>query len=163
MILKKVEIYAQHVYFVLIYFIERTFANKRPPSLVEHQVLTDTALLQVLEKDLDQHKPVHEHVMQKGEEVLKTMKPGGEKEKLEQKLKDLDRRWNELSDKINKRSTKLLEVEPSASKYVHCSEPFTNWLSESEDKLKDCEKIPEDEESAAQQLELLEVGFMRNV
>lgn len=91
--------------------------------------------------------------------MLETMKPGREKEKLEQMLKDLDTRWKELSDKINERSEKLEEVEPSANKYVHCSEPFTHWLSESEERLKDCDKIPEDEESAAQQLELLEVGF----
>ena len=88
------------------------------------------------------------------------MKPGREKDKLEQRLKDLDTRWNELSDKIKERSEKLQEVEPSASKYLDCSEPFTTWLSESEERLKDCEKIPEDEESAAQQLELLEVGFV---
>lgn len=88
------------------------------------------------------------------------MKPGREKDKLEERLKDLDTRWNELSDKIKERSEKLQEVEPSASKYLDCSEPFTTWLSESEERLKDCEKIPEDEESAAQQLELLEVGFV---
>ena len=121
-------------------------------------------LLQALEKDLDQHKPIHEHVMQKGEAVLGTMKPGREKEKLEQRLQDLDTRWNELSNKINERSEKLEEVEPSASRYVHCSEPFTNWLLESEERLKNCEKIPEDEESATQQLELLEVRvYFRSV
>ena len=116
-----------------------------------------SVFFQVLEKDLDQHKPVHEHVMQKGKAVLETMKPGREKDILQQKLEGLETRWNELSEKITQRGEKLQDIEPSASKYVNSSEPFTNWLLESEERLKDCEKIPEDEESSTQQLELLEV------
>lgn len=95
--------------------------------------------------------------MEKGKAVLDNMKPGREKDNLEQKLKDLDARWNDLSERISQRGDKLQEIEPSASKYSNSSEPFTNWLSESEERLKECEKIPEDEESATQQLEILEV------
>ena len=115
--------------------------------------------LQALEKELNQHKPIREHVMLKGEEVLQTIKPGTDRENLEQRLQDLATRWNELSEKINERSTKLQEVEPSASNYVDCVEPFTSWLSESEEIVKECEKIPEDDEGTTQQLELLEVGL----
>ena len=97
--------------------------------------------------------------MLKGEEVLQTIKPGTDRENLEQRLQDLATRWNELSEKINERSTKLQEVEPSASNYVDCVEPFTSWLSESEEIVKECEKIPEDDEGTTQQLELLEVGL----
>ena len=115
-------------------------------------------LLQVLEKDFEQQKSVREHVIQNGQEVLETMKPGKEKENLEQMLQTLETRWNELFDQIKERGEKLQEIEPSASRYVHCLEPFINWLSESEALLKDCEKMPEDEDSATQQLEILEVG-----
>lgn len=107
---------------------------------------------------MDHHKPVHEHVMEKGKAVLDSMKPGREKDNLEQKLQDLDTRWNNHSERISQRGEKLQEIEPSAGKYVNSSEPFTSWLSESEERLKECEKIPEDEESATQQLELLEVS-----
>ena len=96
--------------------------------------------------------------MEKGKAVLDSMKPGREKDNLEQKLQDLDTRWNNHSERISQRGEKLQEIEPSAGKYVNSSEPFTSWLSESEEHLKECEKIPEDEESATQQLELLEVS-----
>lgn len=101
--------------------------------------------------------------MEKGKAVLGNMKPGREKDNLEQKLEDLDTRWNNLSERISQRGEKLQEIEPSAGKYVNSSEPFTNWLSESEERLKDCEKIPEDEETATQQLELLEVSLASEI
>ena len=116
-----------------------------------------TVYFQVLEKEFTQFKPIHEHVIKKGEEILQAMKPGTENEKLKQRLQEVDKRWSDLSEKINERRTKLQEVEPSASKYVESSEPFTTWLSESEGRLKECENIPEDDESIARQLELLEV------
>lgn len=112
---------------------------------------------------MDQHKPVHEHVIEKGKAVLDNMKPGRDKDNLEQKLQDLEARWNDLSERITQRGDKLQEIEPSASKYVNSSEPFTNWLAESEERLKECEKIPEDEESVTQQLEILEVRFTLNL
>lgn len=114
----------------------------------------------MLEKDVEQHMPVHEHVMEKGKAMLDSMKPGREKDNLQQKLEDLDTRWNQLSENISQRNQKLKNVEPSASKYVNSIEPFTNWLAESEERLKSCEKIPEDEESTTQQIELLEVSLV---
>ena len=92
--------------------------------------------------------------------MLESIKPGREKDNLLQKLEDLDARWNQLSENISQRGEKLEHVEPSASKYVNSSEPFTSWLLESEERLKSCEKIPEDEESTTQQLELLEVRLV---
>ena len=116
-----------------------------------------TVYFQVLEKEFTQFKPIHEHVIKKGEEMLQALKPGAEIEKLKQRLQDVDTRWCDVSEKINERRAKLQEVEPSASKYVECSEPFTTWLSESEGRLKECDNIPEDDESTTRQLELLEV------
>ena len=89
--------------------------------------------------------------------MLQALKPGAEIEKLKQRLQDVDTRWCDVSEKINERRAKLQEVEPSASKYVESSEPFTTWLSESEGRLKECDNIPEDDESTTRQLELLEV------
>ena len=92
--------------------------------------------------------------------MLQALKPGAEIEKLKQRLQDVETRWCDVSEKINGRRAKLQEVEPSASKYVECSEPFTTWLSESEGRLKECDNIPEDDESTTRQLELLEVCFV---
>lgn len=115
--------------------------------------------LQAINNQLDLHRQMFEYVTTEGQKILETLPEGPEHDKLETKLDNTKTRWQDLSDKLNEHSTKLEYVKPTAKVYEETSDPFMNWLSEAEARLKDCDKIPSDQEELMHVQEMVEVSL----
>ena len=95
--------------------------------------------------------------MEEGKQVLENLPPGREKDKLERKLKELEKNWNELAERIDGRKEISEEIEPSTEQYYNTCQDFTGWLDDAEKRLKDTEKLPCDAETLQQTYDMLEV------
>ena len=104
---------------------------------------------------MDQHKPMLDKLMKNGKDILEAAEPGPDREKLEQKLSDTNKRWETAVEKTQTQEEKLEEIRPVAKTYNSSTAKFLPWLKTTEDSVAPVEEITRDPQTVAKQQELV--------
>lgn len=86
-----------------------------------------------------------------GNEVIANADPRERKE-VEQQLKELSQRFNNLDRGATKRMDDLQRAMGVAKEFLEKITPLLEWLDKSEKKIKDMELVPTDEEKIQQRI-----------
>lgn len=79
--------------------------------------------------------------MKNGNNLLESAEPGPEKDELEAKLADTEKRWNDLKQSTANHLARVNTALPEAEKYSESASNLGPWLTETEEKLESLEPI----------------------
>ena len=113
--------------------------------------------LQQVHNDIIQEEPVFERLIQKGEHFAESLKPGEEKDAVNDKLHEIKHRYNDIVDRSKTMHDTITTVVPVAQKFVEKSVTFKEWLKQTEDAFNDLEPVPCDEEELSRQVKHVKV------
>lgn len=136
--------------------IEDDLARMLPVSPVYERVRDQTHELEEIADDVKQIEPVYGRFSSCGYDVLESLEPGEEKERLKDKLDEIEKRWNNVKDKVNDRKANINEVTPDAKNYHENSHTLMPCLENAESYLLSCGPIPCDEKTIAREEKILQ-------
>ena len=79
--------------------------------------------------------------MKNGSDLLESAEPGAEKDELEAKLADVEKRWSDLKQNTAEHEARVNSALPEAEKYNESASNLVPWLTETEEKLASLEPI----------------------
>lgn len=79
--------------------------------------------------------------MKNGSGLLESAEPGAEKDELETKLADVEKRWNDIRQNTAEHVARVDSALPEAEKYKESASSLGPWLTETEQKLASLEPI----------------------
>ena len=82
-----------------------------------------------------------DQLMKNGSGLLESAEPGAEKDELEAKLADVEKRWNDIKQNTAEHGARVNSVLPEAEKYNESASSLGPWLTETEEKLASLEPI----------------------
>ena len=118
--------------------------------------------LQPVYQDVLQHKPTVEHVVPTARDLLKDEEPSEKDEVFEKSVDDLERRWNDVYDVVNKRYSQIQRILPNAADYAKELSDVTPWLNDAEKKQASVPTLsanPEQLNQRKRELKVNEVAF----
>ena len=93
--------------------------------------------VEVLERLVSQQEAMVEKVQMVGRKVLENLDEGSEKKETEEKLYDLEKRWENLNSKLVERKTVVKSVLEVSKELHRDSGNFQEWLTKTESRVKD--------------------------
>lgn len=96
---------------------------------------------QELQESIRHQEPVFEQLMKNGNNLLESAEPGDEKDELQAKLADTEKRWNDIKEKTSEHLARVNSALPEAEKYNESNSSLVPWLTETEQKLASLEPI----------------------
>lgn len=106
-----------------------------------NEILTVSCLSQELQEKIKQQEPVFEQLLSNGKNLLESAEPGAEKDELEAKIADTERRWNEIKQIASEHSVRVDTALPEAETYHESAGSLGPWLADTERKLTSLEPI----------------------
>ncbi|KAL9979902.1 hypothetical protein ACROYT_G008419 [Oculina patagonica] len=88
-----------------------------------------------LQETIRHQEPVFDQLMKNGNNLLESAEPGAEKEELEAKLADIEKRWNNIKENTSEHLARVNSALPEAEKYNESASSLVPWLTETEEKL----------------------------
>lgn len=85
--------------------------------------------------------------MKSGNNLLESAEPGPEKDEIQAKLTDVEKRWQDIKQNAAKHLDRVNAAFPEAEKYNECSSNLGPWLSETEESLQALAPIVANEDS----------------
>lgn len=85
--------------------------------------------------------------MKNGNNLLESAEPGAEKDELEGKLADVEKRWNNIKQNTAEHLVRVDSALPEAEKYNESASSLVPWLTETEGKLASLEPIVASQDS----------------
>lgn len=82
-----------------------------------------------------------DQLMKNGKNLLESAEPGAEKDELEAKLADVEKRWNGIKRNTAEHVARVNSALPEAEKYNESASNLGPWLTETEEKLASLEPI----------------------
>ena len=79
--------------------------------------------------------------MKNGNNLLESAEPGAEKDEIEAKLADTEKRWRDIKQNTAEHLARVNTALPEAEKYNESASNLGPWLTEAEEKLKSLEPI----------------------
>lgn len=136
--------------------MDKTLGDQKPVSADK-----DIAQRQLNEQnynvdELKTKEPQLEELLKKGEELLKDAEPSDETKALEEKLKDIKEKWDDVNDKVNTRKKVLDEVTDLANQLDEKRNNELPTLDEIDKKADTLECIAVDPEQLNEQEKLLD-------
>lgn len=101
-----------------------------------------------------------DQLVKNGNNLLESAEPGAEKDELEAKLADIEKRWNDIKQNTSEHLVRVNSALPESQKYNESASSLGPWLTETEEKLASLEPIVASQDS----LEKLSnaVGLLRD-
>ncbi|XP_050437249.1 dystonin isoform X15 [Adelges cooleyi] len=130
---------------------EELVSNQKPPSADYKVVKAQLQEQKFLKKMLADRQNSMGSIFDMGNEVAANADPRERKE-IEQQLKDLSQRFNNLDRGATKRMDDLQRAMVVAKEFIEKLMPLLEWLDKSEKKIKDMELVPTDEEKIQQRI-----------
>ena len=96
---------------------------------------------QELQEKIRHQEPVFDQLMKNGSSLLESAEPGAEKDELEAKLADVEKRWNDIKHNTAEHEARVNSALPEAVKYNESASSLGPWLKETEEKLASLEPI----------------------
>ena len=112
--------------------LSSSFKTYRPTSI---------CWLQELQEKIRHQEPVFDQLMKNGSNLLESAEPGAEKEELEAKLADVEKRWSDIKQNTAEHVARVNSALPEAEKYNESASNLGPWLTETEEKLASLEPI----------------------
>lgn len=110
-------------------------------SFFKTERTTSICCLQELQEKIRHQEPVFDQLMKNGSGLLESAEPGAEKDELETKLADVEKRWNEIRQNTAEHVARVDSALPEAEKYNESASSLGPWLTETEQKLASLEPI----------------------
>lgn len=85
--------------------------------------------------------------MKNGNNLLESAEPGPEKDEIESKLADTEKRWHDIKQNTAEHLARVNTALPEAEKYNESASNLGPWLTEAEEKLKSLEPIVASQEA----------------
>lgn len=82
-----------------------------------------------------------DQLMKNGSSLLESAEPGAEKDELEAKLADVEKRWSDIKLNTAEHVARVNSALPEAEKYNESANSLGPWLTETEEKLASLEPI----------------------
>lgn len=136
--------------------IEDDLARMLPVSPVYDVVRDQLHEVEQVSDDAKQLEPVFGRVSSCGQDVLESLEPGEEKDKLKDQLAEIEERWNVVKEKVESRKATLEEVTPDAKGYHDNHQNLLPCLEDAESYLAAGEPIPCEEKSLAREEKALQ-------
>ena len=92
-------------------------------------------------QDILQREPTVSHVLKSGKDIIKSQKPGEERDKFEKTIEDIERRWDNVRGRVTKRHEQIQRIVPQASVFKKEVTSFDQWLDDAEKQLKSLPKL----------------------
>lgn len=115
--------------------MEELAANLKPVSAIYDRLKEQKNDDEELQDKIQQQKPVFEQLLKNGKNLLESAEPGAEKDELEAKLADTERRWNETEQIASEHSARVDTALPEAETYRESASSLEPWLADTERKL----------------------------
>ena len=136
--------------------IEDDLARMLPVSPVYDVVRDQLHEVEQVSDDVKQLEPVFGRVSSCGQDVLESLEPGEEKDKLKDKLAEIEERWNDVKEKVESRKANLVDITPDSKRYHDNRQSLLPCLEDAESYLAAEEPIPCEEKSLAREEKALQ-------
>ncbi|CRK91723.1 CLUMA_CG005357, isoform G [Clunio marinus] len=130
---------------------EEMVDNQKPPSSDYKVVKAQLQEQKFLVKMLSDRQNSLSSLVSLGQEVAANCEPA-EKNRIEKQLKDLMRRFDNLTDKTQQRTHALEQAMNIAKQFQDKFQPLNKWLDGAEKAVKAMEMVPTDEEKIQQRI-----------
>ncbi len=95
-----------------------------------------------MQHDINKKTPEFENILSNGHALLNGTDPGSERDALESRLADTEKRWDEVKTAAENRTNGIDVLLPESEKYSDNSVTFSCWLMTAETKEKDLQGRP---------------------
>ena len=135
--------------------LEDNVAKMGPVSSLYDLLREQSEEVEQASADVKQLEPLYERISQNGNDMLDTLEPGEEKDKLDEKLNDLSTRWNAVKSKVENRKAKVEEVSPVAKTHHDSLKSLLPWMTDSENWVSSLDPVSCDEKSISKEQKIL--------
>ena len=117
--------------------LEDELASLLPVSGVYSTCSEQLEEVERIERVISQQEAMVEKVKMVGQKVLDNLPDGPDKKEIAGKLRDLEKRWDDLNSKVAKRKNLIESVLPVSKDLDRDSGNFSEWLTNTESRVKD--------------------------
>ena len=117
--------------------VEDELGSLLPVSGVYTTCCDQMSEIQELERVLSQQEPIVEKVQVVGRKVIENLDEGPEKKDTEEKLSDLEKRWENLNNKLALKKSTVSKVLEISKEFDRDSGSFREWLTRMESSVED--------------------------
>ena len=135
--------------------IEEQISIQEPISALSNKVQVQSKENEAILENLSQQDVVLEKLVQNGQEVVESLEDVPERETLNLKLTELNRKWHNLKDLVTARHCLLSKLQHKASKYREQADSLSSALADAESNVVTFEPHSVDINNIAKQKELL--------
>ena len=113
--------------------------------------------LQPVYRDVLQREPVVKHALKKARDLLDDEEPSEQREVFEKTVDDVEKRWTDVYDSVDKRDKQIQRIIPDAAESSKELDDVMPWLTEAEKKLASLPVLSTDPEELSQRKRELKV------
>lgn len=113
--------------------------------------------LQPVYRDVLQREPVVKHALKKARDLLDDEEPSEQREVFEKTVDDVEKRWTDVYDSVDKRDKQIQRIIPDAAESSKELDDVMPWLTEAEKKLASLPVLSTDPEELGQRKRELKV------
>lgn len=123
--------------------IEANATTKQPISGVYEKTKEQKDDADRVTNSLKQQEPIYEKILEIGQTLLEDSSPEEtEDDALRQELDELTSKWQDVTQQAGVRAEQLGTALSPTKSYITAKQDFENWLTESERKLENVDKLP---------------------
>lgn len=116
--------------------------------------------LQPVHRDVLQHEPGVKHALKKARDLLKDEEPSEQRDIFEKTVDDVERRWTDVYDSVDKRDKQIQRIIPDAAESSKELDDVIPWLNEAEKKLASLPVLSANPEELSQRKRELKVAIL---
>ena len=113
--------------------------------------------LQPVYRDVLQREPVVKHALKKARDLLDDEEPSEQREVFEKTVDDVEKRWTDVYDSVDKRDKQIQRIIPDAAESSKELDDVMPWLTDAEKKLASLPVLSTDPEELSQRKRELKV------